>query len=240
MKVSEIKTTYDLMKYCKKPLYFQSNLRNMKVGDTYLLGICREIDGDNQKSFVAEAWIEKHRSLYEFYGTWTIPTNPRRGFIMTNGSFKILKGGIIQFIHNASSIQAFALICRRLKWLETKLSCDTIELYQSRSLMPFASGLWLNSEYINRKPFLNHKEYRWEYLDCAAYAPTQQLEAIVTAGIALELINSPSCVDFDDLSDIEKQMVGLLKSGYTQQAISSPLITSRASLVRKMHTICKK
>ena len=120
----------------------------MKVGDIFLLGICRERDGDNKSSFVAEAWIEKYRGLYKFYGTWTIPINPRCGFIMTNGSFKILKGGIIQFIHNASSIQEFALICRRLKWLETKLSCDTIKLYQSRSLMPFASGLWLNSEYI--------------------------------------------------------------------------------------------
>ena len=106
--------------------------------------------------------------------------------------------------------------------------------------MPFASGLWLNSECISRKPFLNHKEYRWEYLDCAAYAPTQQLEAIVTAGIALGLINPPSCVDFDDLSDIDKQMARLLKSGYTQQAISMPLVTSRSSIVRKMHAMCKK
>ena len=103
MKISEIKITYDLMKYCKRPLYFQSNLRNMKVGDTYLLGICRDVVVDNKTSFVAEAWIEKYRGLYKFYGTWTIPTNPRRGFIMTNGSFKILKGGIIQFLRTTQT-----------------------------------------------------------------------------------------------------------------------------------------
>ena len=47
-------------------------------------------------------------------------------------------------------------------------------------------------------------------------------------------------LNLDGLDDKEKQIAGLLQSGYTQQAISKLLITSRSSIVRKIRTICKK
>ena len=47
-------------------------------------------------------------------------------------------------------------------------------------------------------------------------------------------------IDFDSLDEVEMQITDLLKSGYTQQAITNLLVTSRSSIVRKIHTICKK
>ena len=38
MKVSSIKTVYDFMRYCRMPLWFQRSIRDMKVGDTFILG----------------------------------------------------------------------------------------------------------------------------------------------------------------------------------------------------------
>lgn len=109
MKISSIKTVYDLMRYCRMSLCFQRSIRDMKVGDTFILGKYTQpasYDGDSfcvpprysacldgsEACFVAEAWIEKERGAYYFYGTWTFPTKPRRSFIMTFGEFKIRKG----------------------------------------------------------------------------------------------------------------------------------------------------
>ena len=47
-------------------------------------------------------------------------------------------------------------------------------------------------------------------------------------------------LNLDCLDDKERQIAGLLQSGYTQQTISKLLITSRSSIVRKIRTICKK
>ena len=47
-------------------------------------------------------------------------------------------------------------------------------------------------------------------------------------------------LNLDCLDDMEQQIAALLQSGYTQQAISTLLVTSRSSIVRKIHAICKK
>lgn len=46
--------------------------------------------------------------------------------------------------------------------------------------------------------------------------------------------------NLDVLDNTERQIADLLKAGYTQQAITKFLLTSRSSVVRKIHTICKK
>ncbi|SQA60473.1 Uncharacterised protein [Raoultella planticola] len=108
------KTVYDFMRYCRMPLWFQRSIRDMKVGDTFILGkytqpvshdcdsFCvpprysARLDG-SEACFVAEAWIEKERGIYSFYATWTFPTKPERAHVMTFGEFRIRKGGIIEF-----------------------------------------------------------------------------------------------------------------------------------------------
>ncbi len=113
MKVSSIKTVYDFMRYCRMPLWFQRSIRDMKVGDTFILGKYTQpvshdsdsfcvpprysacLDG-SEACFVAEAWIEKERGVYSFYATWTFPTKPERAHVMTFGEFRIHKGGIIR------------------------------------------------------------------------------------------------------------------------------------------------
>ena len=109
MKVSSIKTVYDFMRYCRMPLWFQRSIRDMKVGDTFILGKYTQpvshdsdsfcvpprysacLDG-SEACFVAEAWIEKERGVYSFYATWTFPTKPERAHVMTFGEFRISKG----------------------------------------------------------------------------------------------------------------------------------------------------
>lgn len=80
MKMSSIKTVYDFMRYCRMPLYFQRSIRDMKVGDTFILEkythptaddsdafhVPQRVSDDGKAHFVAEAWIEKERGLALF------------------------------------------------------------------------------------------------------------------------------------------------------------------------------
>ncbi|EEG9646617.1 hypothetical protein GNN13_23030, partial [Salmonella enterica] len=141
MKVSSIKTVYDFMRYCRMPLWFQRSIRDMKVGDTFILGKYTQpvsydsdsfcvpprysacLDG-SEACFVAEAWIEKERGIHSFYATWTFPTKPERAHVMTFGEFRISKGGIIEFDNNDHAVRSFALVCR---YLAHMLSCMSDE-----------------------------------------------------------------------------------------------------------------
>lgn len=148
MKVSSIKTVYDFMRYCRMPLWFQRSIRDMKVGDTFILGKYTQpvshdsdsfcvpprysacLDG-SEACFVAEAWIEKERGVYSFYATWTFPTKPERAHVMTFGEFRIHKGGIIEFDNKNvepddknHTVRSFALVSR---YLAHMLNCMSDE-----------------------------------------------------------------------------------------------------------------
>lgn len=200
MKISSIKTVYDFMRYCRMPLYFQRSVRDMKVGDTFILGkYTQHLSGeensvlmpvsDGEPCYVAEAWIEKERGFYSFFGTWTFPTKPTRAFIMTSGKFKILKGGIIEF-EKSELVKSFALVCRYLMWLVKKMPKEEKQRYFSANSVPLFMGIWLDSDLIERKTraYLAEGKPKPVRMDYSEYAPTHQLAAIVDAAFSLGVI----------------------------------------------------
>lgn len=182
------------MHYCHMPVWCQRQIRDMKVGDTYFLGQYKHVIDDEENNepaeFVGEAWIEKERGVYNFYATWTIPLKPSRSLIMTSGKFKILKGGIINFSENVEAVRSFALVSRYLNRLVMKMSEAERRNYYDRGSKPLFRGVCVDKDFISRearyiKEGESLKRVRADYSN---YLPTHQLQAIVTAGIALKQI----------------------------------------------------
>lgn len=184
MKLNSVKTVYDLMTYCKMNKFFQRDIRDMKVGDTYFLGQYKEsIPSNYTGEFIAEAWIEKERGIYKFYGTWTFTTKEERPHIMTFGEFKIIKGGVIEFADNMKGVREFALVCRYLDLIRRKMSVEELQMYSSAGTRPLLCGVWLDENYLGRRRHFDKEKQSMCWLSYKQYAPTQQLAAIVMAGI---------------------------------------------------------
>ncbi|EGO6446128.1 hypothetical protein IU142_004474 [Salmonella enterica] len=214
MKHDAVKTVYDLMRYCHMPMWCQREVRDMKVGDIYFLGKYKEVmyseDLNEDVDFVGEAWIEKERGIYKFYATWTIPMKPSRSFIMTNGGFKVLKGGAVNFGGDLSAFRSFALVSRYLNRLVMKMSNEERnEFYKvgSKPLLrgicidkdsisrkvgskPLLRGICIDKDSISRRPhYIKEGEsIRRVWLNYSNQLPTHPLQAIVTSAIALKQI----------------------------------------------------
>lgn len=200
MKQADIKTVYDLMRYCRMPLWFQRSIRDMKVGDTFILGKYTEpvsiyngdfhapqrASDDGEAHLVAEAWIEKERGLYTFYGTWTFPTKPERALIMTSGNFKVRKGGIVDFEDKDDSVKNFALVCRYLSYILSRMSHKDKEIYFKNKSFPLLNGVWLDSDSIERRQRAIEVDGKIKrvWISYKNYLPTHQLSAIVDAAFA--------------------------------------------------------
>lgn len=202
MKMSSVKTVYDFMRYCRMPLWFQRSIRDMKVGDTFILGKYTQAistynhlinlstplsDSGGEPSFVAEAWIEKERGIYKFYATWTFPTKPERSMIMTFGNFKIIKGGFIVFDSESEAIINFAKVCRYLAKMLDCMTMDEKKEYFAANSSPLFNGIWLDSDHTERRERAVQVEGKIKrvLISYKNHQMTHQLAAIVDAGIAL-------------------------------------------------------
>lgn len=194
MKHDAVKTVYDLMRYCHMPMWCQREVRDMKVGDIYFLGKYKEVmyseDLNEDVDFVGEAWIEKERGIYKFYATWTIPMKPSRSFIMTNGGFKVLKGGAVNFGGDLSAFRSFALVSRYLNRLVMKMSNEERNEFYKVGSKPLLRGICIDKDSISRRPrYIKEGEsIRRVWLNYSNQLPTHPLQAIVTSAIALKQI----------------------------------------------------
>lgn len=206
MKVNSIKTVYDFMCFCRMPLWFQRSIRDMKVGDTFILGkytqpvshdgdtfYVPQPEDDNEACFVAEAWIEKERGVYSFHATWTFPTKPERPFIMTWGEFKIRNGGVIEFDEKTDDVRFFAKVCRYLVHMLDRMSYDDKKVYFEKKSVPLFNGVWLDSEFNERRQRAIEMDgkIKLAWVNYKNHMPTHQLSAIVEASFALGILPQP-------------------------------------------------
>ncbi|MGQ3665408.1 hypothetical protein [Citrobacter braakii] len=194
MNIKTIKNMYDFMQYCRMPVWCQRTVRDMKIGDTFFLGQYKEeISEGSDEYFIAEAWIEKKRGEWHFYGTWTHPTKGSRPLIMTYGEFRVLKGGIVVFSKDGAGVREFALVSRYLDFLVRKMTKEQQLLFITKGSKPLYRGVWVDKNFIDRQEHVRYGDkgklegYR---LDYSRYVPTHQLHAIISAGLALGQIQS--------------------------------------------------
>ncbi|QBY46423.1 hypothetical protein QE197_22810 (plasmid) [Arsenophonus nasoniae] len=206
MKMSSINTIYDFMRYCRMPLYFQRSIRDMKVGDTFILGkytqpaskynvkfhVPHRVSVDGEAHFVAEAWIEKERGFFSFYATWTFPTKTERSFIMVSGKFRVRQWGLIDFDKkDDGDVKHFALVCRYLMHILNKMTYEAKKVYFEMKSIPLFNGVWLDRDFIERRPIAVEVDGKIKpvWVSYKHYLPTPQLSAIVEAASALELFD---------------------------------------------------
>ncbi|HCA3439633.1 TPA: hypothetical protein MO340_004195 [Salmonella enterica subsp. salamae serovar 35:g,m,s,t:-] len=189
MNIQKVKNVYDFMQYCRMPLWYQRTVRDMKVGDIFFLGQYKEETTEgSDEYFIAEAWIERTRGAWHFHGTWTHPTKASRPLIMTDGEFRVLKGGTIVFSKEGAGVREFALVSRYLDYLVRKMTKEQKLLFISKGSKPLYRGVWVDKNFIDRQEHVRYGEkgklehYR---LDYRGHAPTHQLHAIISAGLAL-------------------------------------------------------
>lgn len=206
MKMSSIKTVYDFMRYCRMPLYFQRSIRDMKVGDTFILGkythptsddsdsfhVPQCVSDDGKAHFVAETWIEKERGFFSFYATWTFPTKIERSFIVVSGKFRVHQGGLIDFDKkDDGDVKHFALVCRYLMHMLNKMSYEDKKVYFEKQTFPLFNGVWLDSDYFERRQSAVEVNGKINpvWVNYQHHLPTHQLSAIVEAASNLALFD---------------------------------------------------
>lgn len=188
MKFDSISTVGDFMRYCKMHYSYQRQIREMRVGDIFMLGKYTEPFPDNDEDdtgFVAEAWIEKERGHYSYFATFTFPTKITRPFIMMQDEFTIGKGGLINFKKGSEGVRLFSLVSRYLNQLVYSSDKEEIQRYRKAGTKPFFRGVWMDKENRDRQVNVFHDGEKLvrRIIDYSNYTPTHQLQAIVTAGI---------------------------------------------------------
>lgn len=177
--MNNIKTISDFLSYCHMPVYYKSDIRNMRNGDLFIFGQYKVSDSN-----IAEVWIEKiKKTLYSFHGTWTILSKSSRPLKITFGKFNLYKAGIIEFDAKQAEIKNFALICRYIEYFLKNLSKKELSLYTFRGVRPLLNGTWLDKNAISRRRRFDNKTQKLTYHNFENYLPTHQLQAIVSVGI---------------------------------------------------------
>lgn len=189
MKLNKVKTVGDFMMYCKYPYWYQSKIKDMKLGDTLFIGQYREaINNSNEDYFTAEAWIEKHRGFFTFHATWTFPTKENRAFIMAFGKFKIQKSEILFDSGSEEKIKSFSLVCRYLQRILKSLSMKERLTYFSQGTAPLLMGVLVDKNWIGYKPSFKDNDIKQPYhVDYSNNSP-HQLKSLVSVAMALGAI----------------------------------------------------
>ncbi|WP_210461827.1 hypothetical protein [Pantoea ananatis] len=194
MKLSSVKTVGEFMRYCKMPYSFQSDIKKMKVGDIFMLGKYTEPfdnnDDDEDTGFVCEVWIEKNRGSYSYFATWTLPTKKDRPLIMMQDEFIIEKAGLITFKKGNEGARLFSLVCRYINQIILSSPDTEKQRYRKAGVVPFFRGVWMDKDYLGRRYNVFHdgEKLARRIINYSNYAPSHQLQAVVTAGLALRQI----------------------------------------------------
>lgn len=181
------------MIFCKMPGCEQRTIRDMKVGDIFMLGKYSVPTTDINEygiDYVAEAWIEKERGHYCYFATFTLPTKITRPFIMMHDEFTIGKGGSITFKSGNDAISLFSLVSRYLNQIVLKSTTEERQRYRKAGTRPYFRGVWVDKNNHDRRVNVFHDGEKLvrRIIDYSDHMPTHQLQAIVAAGLMQKLI----------------------------------------------------
>ncbi len=91
---------YDLMRRAHLPLYFRARIREMKVGDTFIMGSIRHTYDEEETGMdgyegVGEVYVLRERKgIYRLCCSWSLLSKPTRPMTFAEVTFKYEKGGI--------------------------------------------------------------------------------------------------------------------------------------------------
>lgn len=122
-------------------------IRAMRVDDTFCLGMVSGPGGDVGIPGTAGAVIVRHPDFWRFAGTWSIASKRQSPTVTVSGKFLFEGSDRLRFI-DAASIDAermFALICRRIQWIERHTVRDDLQRFSNHAVRPFWRGEMITS-----------------------------------------------------------------------------------------------
>lgn len=157
---------YDFLRYCRMPLYFRARIREMRIGDTFIMGQMRHTYEDfNDFEGVLEIHIEKEKNqVYRARSNFNLLTKPERAHVFTEFTFKLEKGGDFAFTGDEekglANQKRFALTCRYFNRLLTSTSEEERNIYHDQGVPPYFHGVTIDKNNLTRR--LYYKREDWE------------------------------------------------------------------------------
>lgn len=151
---------FEFLSFCHLPLYFRARIREMRVGDTFIIGSIRNVYEDfNDYEGLLEIFVVKEpKGLYIARSHFTFITKPERAATFTEFTFKIEKGGIWLITGNpelsARNRRSFALACRYFERLSKAASDDEVLWFREHGIPRFLSGVTVDSDLKTRNTYL--------------------------------------------------------------------------------------
>lgn len=184
---------YDVLKRCHLPLTFRARIREMKVGDTFLMGQIRYTYSEEECGFdgyegVAEMYIQKGlKGLYNLHSTWTLLSKPSRPMTFGHATFKYEKGGVFAFTgENAKeNLRSITLISRYIQRLIKNASYDEKEAYIHHNVRPFFCGELVDKNNRTRARYRTNEQgelVRYHIKLTDEQMPKSMMECIIDLG----------------------------------------------------------
>jgi len=147
---------YDFLRYCRMPLYFRARIREMRIGDTFIMGqMCHTYEELNDFEGVLEIYIEKEKNqVYRARSSFNLLTKPSRAHVFTEFTFKLEKGGDFAFTGDEEkgliNQKRFALTCRYFNRLLASASKEDKATYFEQGIPPYFHGIVLDKSRLTR------------------------------------------------------------------------------------------
>ena len=186
---------HTFLKRSHLPMYWLARLREMHVGDTFIMASLRHHDDEMGFEGVAGIYAQKEsKGVYKLHSNWTLLSKPSRPHRFSELTFKIEKGGIIAFTgkHSPENQHSFVLTSRYIQWLLKHVTAEDNQPYFDLGLPPFLSGVNVDKNSRTTRRFYpkgKHNEKGIHYLFDDEQMPKSMMECIVDYGIASGAIN---------------------------------------------------
>ncbi|WP_321967103.1 hypothetical protein [Burkholderia cepacia] len=135
---------YDWMARLRAAPTCAVRIQDMRVDDMFCLGMVSGPAAQDGMPGTAGAVIVRHPDYWRFIGTWSIPSKRQARAVShtVSGKFVFVDGECLRFIGSASvaAEPMFALISRRIQWIEKHTARDDLQRFSNHSVRPFWRG----------------------------------------------------------------------------------------------------
>lgn len=135
---------YDWMARLRAAPTCAARIQGMRVDDLFCLGMVSGPACGAGMPGTAGAAIIRHHDYWRFVGTWSIGSKRQTRPVSqtVSGKFVFEGGNHVRFIGSASiaAEPMFALICRRLQWIERHTAPDDLQRFSNHAIRPFWRG----------------------------------------------------------------------------------------------------
>ncbi|MCG9612829.1 hypothetical protein L1D41_24640 [Vibrio harveyi] len=187
---------HDVMHKARLPLHFRARIREMRVGDTFIMGSIRHVYDEEDVGKpgyegVAEIYVTKERKgQFHLRCNWSLLSKPSRPMMFAHVTFKYEKGGVFAFLgtHAREELRNVCLVSRFIHYLTKQMSKEERDGYDKLGLPLFLTGVNVDKNLRTTRtyaaPVSDVKDFRRvHYQFKPEQMPKPMMECILDVGI---------------------------------------------------------